>query len=116
MKVKSKCPYCGNEFQKTHGNQVYCSIACKNSQAKLYDILKDFRKGFLNNYKLLSYLLPKAGIKTVLLADLEKKGFQHNCYYGAYTDSDKNHWYKVHNYTFTLVNKNHVLSITIKNT
>jgi len=119
MITKSKCPFCKAEFQKKHGNQVYCTQTCKNNQkavnqARLYEILKDFRKGFIVNYKLFSELLPKPGSKTVLLSELEKIGFRHNCYYGAFTDADKHYWYKVHNYAFSLMNKNQILSIIVK--
>jgi hypothetical protein len=119
MITTPKCPFCKTEFQKKHGNQVYCTQTCKNnqkatSQANLYGILKEFRKGFIGNYKLFLLLLPKTGTKTLLLSELEKQGFKHNCYYSAYTDSERHNWYKVHNYAFSLVNKNQVLSITIK--
>jgi hypothetical protein len=119
MSPKSKCPHCKAEFVKRHGNQVYCTATCKNrqkamSQARLYGILKDFRKGFISNYNLFLELLPKQGTKTLLLQELEKSGFRHNCYYGAYTDPEKNNWYKVHNYAFSLINKNQILSVIIK--
>lgn len=119
MITKAKCPFCKIEFHKCHGNQVYCVPPCKDNQkavnqARLYDILKDFRKGFIGNFKLFSELLPKPCSKNILLSELEKKGFKHNCYYGAYKDSEKSHWYKVHTYAFSLINKNQILSVLIK--
>ena len=101
------CLFCQNKYTPTHGNQQYCSNECKTSQKaatqqKLYGTFKEFRKGFLGNYKLFEQLLPKTGKKTYSLTELNNSGFKHNCYYKAYTDANKNTWYFVSNYSFSI--------------
>jgi hypothetical protein len=120
MKTKRKCLFCGKEFMPTHGNQLYCSDECKKNQKaatqyKLYGILKEFRKGFLANFKLFEKLLPTSGKKTYTLPELNIYGFKHNCYYGAFTDSEKGTCYKVGHYSFTIFEKDKILSVTILN-
>jgi len=114
------CAYCNSTFIPKHGNQQYCSSACHKSQKaatqqKLYGILKEFRKGFLANYKLFEQLLPKTGKKTFALDELNNKGFKHNCYYKASTDSEKNTWYIVSNYSFSIQKKDNNFLITLIN-
>ena len=114
------CALCKNAFTPTHGNQRYCSTNCNRSQKaatqqKLYGILKEFRKGFLGNYKLFEQLLPKAGKKTYPLAEINNLGFKHNCYFQANTDTEKNTWYMISNYSFCLQKKDQNLFITIIN-
>lgn len=120
MKVKRKCSFCNSEFMPRHGNQLYCSAEChKNQKAetqyKLYGILKEFRKGFLNNFKLFEKLLPKAGRKILPLQEMNIYGFKHNCYYGAFTDSEKRTWYHVGHYSFNISEKEKIFSVTIFN-
>lgn len=120
MKRKRICPFCNSEFTLAHGNQVYCSAECKNNQKaavqyKLYGILKEFRKGYLANFKLLEKLLPKPGKKTYTLTEINSYGFKHNCFYGAFSDSDGKTWYRVGNYSFAIFKKDEILSIIITN-
>lgn len=112
------CALCNNTFIPNHGNQQYCSSTCFKSQKaatqqKLYGILKEFRKGFLDNYKLFEQLMPKTGKKTYSLDEINNRGFKQNCYYQAYFDSEKTTWYIVSNYSFSLQKKDQNLFITI---
>jgi hypothetical protein len=112
------CRFCNDTFAPTHGNQQYCSSDCHKSQKadtqqKLYGILKEIRKGFLDNYKLFEQLIPKKDKKTYPLSELNNKGFNHNCFYTAYTDSDKNIWYQVYDYSFSIQKKDQDILITI---
>ncbi len=119
MNTKSTCPFCKNSFTKMHGNQIYCSTKCKNyqkasTQYKLYGILKEFRKGFLNNYKLFERLVPEHGINHFLLSDLLIHGFNSDCFYGRLNDSEKYEWYRVGPYTFTMTRNDKIVTVTIK--
>lgn len=115
------CAFCKGAFTPKHGNQRYCSTNCNRSQKaatqqKLYGILKEFRKGFLGNYRLFEQLLPKTGKKTYPLAEINNKGFIQSCYFQAYTDMERNTWYTVSNYSFSIHKKeNQNLFITLTN-
>src|SRR5690242_1609305 len=97
------CPNCRNTFKPRHGNQQYCSEACKkeqkaSNQKKLYTMLKEFRRGFLHNYKLFESLLPNQGDKFFYLYDLNVKGFNAYCYYGISKNEKDEVLYHVGNY------------------
>lgn len=114
------CAFCNNSFAPKHGNQQYCSTDCNKSQKaatqqKLYGIIKEFRKGFLANYKLFEQLLPKRGQQTYPLSDLNNSGFKPHCFYKANTDAEKNTWYIVNNYSFCIQKKDQILLVTIIN-
>jgi hypothetical protein len=116
----NSCLFCENQYSPTHGNQRYCSSECKKSQKaasqqKLYGIIKEFRKGFLTNYKLFEDILPKSGKKTLPLTDLTSNGFKVNCYYKAYTDNGNHRWYMVGNFAFSIEKKNQEVLVTILN-
>jgi hypothetical protein len=101
-----------------HGNTVYCCEDCKKnqkaaSQHKLYGILKEFRRGFLGNFKLFEKLLPNPGKQSYSREELISNGFKHNCYFGAFTDQDKRTWYRVADYNFTFFKKDENSFITI---
>jgi hypothetical protein len=120
MKTKRKCLFCDSEFMPTHGNRLYCSEECKKNQKaatqyKLYGILKEFRMGFLDNFRLFEKLLPKTGRKTLQLQELNIYGFKQNCYYGEFIDGDKRKWYKVGRYSFSILEKDKIYSVTILN-
>lgn len=85
------------------------------TQYKLYGILKEFRRGFLANFKLFEKLLPRPGKKTYPVHELNIYGFKHNCYYGVLTDTDQKTWYRVGQYSFTIFEKDKIISITILN-
>lgn len=121
MKTKSKCPVCKAEFIKLHGNRLYCSEDCKKDQKaatqhKLYAILKEFRKGFLANYKLFLKHLPLSGTKKMTLWQLNGEGFRADCYYGSFLTEKKETLYRVGEYWFQIVleNQNHIVRITKK--
>lgn len=120
MKTKRKCHFCESDFMPSHGNRSYCSDECQKNQKaetqhKLYGILKEFRKGFLANFKLFEKLLPQPGKTTYPLQELNISGLKHNCFYGAFTDTDKKTWYRVGQYSFTIFEKDKIISITILN-
>jgi hypothetical protein len=74
MKKKANCPFCKADFDKQHGNRIYCSDECKDGQKlatqhKLYGIFKEFRKGFLSNYKLFGELVPDTASKKFTLGN-----------------------------------------------
>src|SRR3982750_1405229 len=82
-----KCKFCGKLFTPVHGNELYCCDEHKRFQKaivqkKFYRIIKEFRNGFLANYKLFEELLPKSGSKTYPLSQLNNRGFKPKCYYG----------------------------------
>lgn len=112
--------FCNKKFSQTHGNQRYCSIPCKkcrkaSSQQKLYGIIKEFRKGFLGNYKLFEQLLPKSGKKSFPLTEMNNLGFKHTCYYKAFIDDEKITWYTVGNYSFSIKATNQTYYLTLLN-
>jgi len=105
MKNQNICPFCQRKFEKGHGNQVYCGDYCrryqkKATQNKLYGIIKDFRSGFLKNYKLFENLLPKKGTKEATLYEMRISGFNENCFYGTVKDVNQKQWFQVANYRF----------------
>lgn len=120
MKTTRTCPYCQNNFLQKHGNQVYCSSSCQEQQKaetefKLYGLIKEFRKGFLANYKLFEQVLPNTGTVTHKLSDLTNNGLKHNCFFGAFTDRNNKSWFKVSKYQFTIFEKEKTFLITLIN-
>lgn len=118
MKTKRPCPTCQKDFLQKHGNQLYCSPVCKEyqkaaTQQKLYGILKEFRKGYLGNYKLFEQLLPKSGSKTLLLSQLNADGFKPNCFYGAFINDKKETFYKIAEYQYRIYVDNQVQHIKL---
>ena len=118
MNNKRKCPFCGEQFTPIHGNQLYCSPEHKKfqkaaNQIKLYGVLKDFRKGFLANYKLFERLLPKSGNKTFPLDQLKSSGFRPDCYFGAFINTQKETFYRVGEYHYRIFIDNQIQSIKI---
>ena len=104
-----KCLYesCSTEFCPRHGNQRYCSPKCKGKRKSLlqgiqYGVLKEFRKGFLNNYKIFENLFSDNKPKTLSLTQLEILGFNYNCFYGDWEDDKENTWCIVVNYRFLM--------------
>ncbi len=113
-----KCNYCGGNFTPGHGNQQYCTSQCKilqkaATQKKLYGVLKEFRKGYLTNYKLFEKVVSKSGSKTIPLSELKNKGFQSNCYYGAYTKDKSTIFYKIGEYHFSMFTESQIQYIKI---
>jgi len=105
-------------FNKHHGNQVYCSDDCKRNQKaatqyRLYGILKEFRKGFLNNYKLFEKLVPDTGNKKFTLWQLNGMGFQPNCYYGTFVNEKKETFYRIGEYSYQVINESQIQHIKI---
>lgn len=107
MKNERICPFCQKKFAKGHGNQVYCGDYCRRHQKKatqnrLYGILKDFRSGFLKNYKLFEKILSKKGAIDATLYEMRLAGFNDNCFFGTMKDEEQKQWYKVANYRFNI--------------
>jgi len=120
MKAKRECAYCTKIFVQSHGNQLYCTKECKTyqneaTQYKLYGLLKEFRNGFLANFRLLEKLLPKKGSTQYLLEELKSYGFNPDCYFGAFADQNKYSWHKIANYCFCVYVEKNVLKIKIVN-
>lgn len=118
MGKKFKCPFCKADFDKHHGNQVYCSQECKRhqkaaTQYKLYGILKEFRNGFLVNYKLFENLVPDSGSKKITLWQLNGMGFKPNCYYGIFVNEKKETFYRIGGYSYQVINENQIQYIKI---
>jgi len=104
------CPNCREEFQQSHGNRKYCSDDCYKENKRIEQkennkIIKEFKQGFLRNYELFLRLLPKAGRISMQLHKLLKPGFDQYAFYGIVIDNDKNRWYKVNDYLFTIIQK-----------
>lgn len=111
MKNQNICPFCQRKFAKGHGNQVYCGDYCrrhqkKATQNKLYGILKDFRSGFLKNFKLFEELLPQKGEKEFTLYKMRLAGFNDNCFFGTFIDAEKKQWFRIANYRFHICIEN----------
>lgn len=120
MNKQRKCRFCGTDFIPTHGNRWYCCEAHKQSQKaesqyKLYNFLKEFRKGYLNNFKIFEQILPLPGKQTFPLPEIRALGFSQDCYYKVFRDTEQKNWYKVGPYRFTIIQQNQHLAITIVN-
>lgn len=105
------CPNCEEEFDPSHGNQVYCCEECyemhkRARQKEINAILKDFKDGYLSNYRLFQKLLPVSGRFNISLYKLLKQGFDQHAFYGIAIGQDKIHWHKVNEYLFSIVNLN----------
>lgn len=101
------CNRCHSEFSPAHGNQQYCSSKCKSlqkaeTQKKLYGIIKDFRMGFLKNYKIFEAIMNGERQKTLPLHYLEKLGFNYNCFYADFEDTQGSIWNIVAEYRFCI--------------
>lgn len=102
-----QCPLCNKHFMPGHGSQVYCTPECKetqkaNVQKKLYSLIKEFRRGFIHNYKVLAHLLPSPGEKTMPLEELNNLGFKSICYFGSFQTQKRERYYKVGEFSFHL--------------
>lgn len=112
------CLHCRNNFTPKHGNQQYCSTICNKTQKaktqqKLYGLLKEFRKGYLTNYRIFNELLEKPGSKTFSLDLLRSRGFRSDSYYGASINDRKETYYRVGEYHFHIFIADKTTSIKI---
>ena len=118
MKNERICPFCQKKFEKGHGNQVYCSDDCrryqkKATQNKLYNIYKEFRSGFLNNYKIFETILPEKGRIEKSFYEISILGFNSNCYYKTVKDKERI-WHLIADYRFNIsTNKKNIPLIEI---
>lgn len=120
MKNTRKCNFCNNYYIQAHGNQLYCNVECKNykksgSQYKLYGILKDYRKGFINNYKLFEKLLDKQNRKEFPLSHIDLIKFNPNAYFGKFITESKETLYSVGEFNFQVIIKNNISYLIISN-
>jgi hypothetical protein len=105
--METKCinATCGKTFIPEHGNAHYCSSACKKSvktQRQKYNNskIKEFKKGFLGNYKLFTELLAQPGLEKMPLHSLLNRNFDQNAYYGTVRDKASNEWRRVSEFYF----------------
>ena len=108
--VTKICPSCGESFIANHGNRIYCEDDCydefkKKKQKENNTLFKQFRAGFIANYKLFLELHPEPGEMNMPLLKLLKKGFDQEAYYGTFLDKENNEWHRVNEYAFK-VSKN----------
>jgi predicted nucleic acid-binding Zn ribbon protein len=102
------CLHCKNDFKPKHGNQLYCSESCKQElktikQRENNALLKQFKSGFLSNYKLFQELHPQQGHFSISLFRLLKHGFDQYAYYGTAVDEKGSTWHKVNEYMFSII-------------
>ncbi len=108
MTINNKiCPNCGETFEPNHGNRIYCDDKCydgfkKKKQRENNTLMKQFRAGFLANYKLFLELQPESGTSRMRLLQLLKKGFDQDAFYGTVLDKEKNEWHKINDYAFKI--------------
>lgn len=119
MRTETICRYCAKKFNKEHGNQIYCSANCKELQKaaiqkKLYNIYKDFRLGYIKNYKILETILPDKGKIEKTFYELKISGFNPDCFFGTLRDKEKI-WYRIADFRFYIpyTTKNNIPLIEI---
>ena len=104
------CLHCGEEFNLTHKNQLYCPEKNCSYAAKLdrqnadYQIGEDAKKAIQKNVELFRSLLGNEKQLEFEAVDLEKKGFNQFGYFGTHL-SKNILCYKVHNFYFWMSNK-----------
>lgn len=112
------CGFCRVPFEKTHGNQLYCSSVCKNyqksaKQYRVYGILREFRKCFLSNHKLFEKILEKEKRKELPLSHPDLKCFTPNAFYGQFINDRKEILYRVGEFCFQIIIKKSVSFLLI---
>lgn len=106
------CRGCDEDFLPDHGNQAYCSDDCydenkKKKQSENNSLTKEFKEGFLGNYRLFCELQPDSGEIRIPLWHLLKTGFNQDAFYGTKLDSKPGKsWYKVNEYLFRIASVN----------
>lgn len=117
--MNANCVYCGKEFEKRNGSSRYCpgkicyTAAKRSRQKDVDDLLKSFRRGIYQNYKIFTSLLPSPGMVKKPLTDMRKLGFDDHAFYRAVTDDKKIIWHYVGNYLFSILHEHGIYQIII---
>jgi hypothetical protein len=113
---EKKCLHCKEKFIPANGNAKYCSaehnkFARQLRQNKIYGLIKGFKKGYYNNYKVFTKLLPNNGSKSFSILKAKEMGFDESAFYGIVKDKDGWDWYCVSDYFFTIKSQEQELKI-----
>lgn len=107
--MKTICPICGAEFEKVNGTSTYCpnkncrKVAKRARQKIVDDLIKSFRKGIYDNFKLFSEQLANKSDTSIELNKAILKGFDENAYYKTAKDFEKDlTWHFCGNYIFSI--------------
>jgi hypothetical protein len=117
--MKINCAFCGKEFKKRNGSSRYCpgktcyNAAKNDRQKEVDDLLKSFRRGFYQNYKIFKSILPSPGTIRKPLNDIIQLGFDDHAFYKAFTDKNKLVWRYVGNYLFSILQEQGTYQIII---
>lgn len=113
MNKQKTCLYCGEEFNPTHKNQLYCPEKNCSYSAKLerqnaeYQIGDDAKKAIQKNVELFEMLLGNEKQLEFDIVELEKKGFNQFGYFGTHL-SNNIICHRVNNFYFWITNKNKI--------
>lgn len=118
MKKKCKNEKCKNEFAPVNGTAAYCSNKCyqevkRNRQKIVDDLVKNFRKGIYQNFKIFSELLPGSGRYKIQINNAYKMGFDENAFYGSSKDTSGFCWLHVGDYFFCIKTENETIFLIL---
>lgn len=91
---KKKCKYCGKKFVPVHGNNSFCSVACKKAARTLrnykrYNSINRLLPVMLANHEVLLALDNKK-ITEVTVQELESEGLDFSLFRRLYPDPGNN--------------------------